>query len=133
MNEPLVIEIPGTVDSRLAGNGVRKTHWGTRGRLNAELKDRAGWATKKALEAAPFVVDAESLRIDYTVGWGYNERSLDDDNFVTAMKGVRDIIANIIGIDDRLFITGTVTQERDPAKRGYIVVRIASVVEEQAA
>lgn len=135
---PLVIEIPGTFDRRLSGNGVRKTHWGTRKTLNDELKLRVGWYAKEAVgnvndPVACFQRNPWPLRIDYVIGWEKGARRMDDDNVLTAAKGMRDAVASILGIDDKNFVTGTVTQERDPAQGGYMRIRIASAEEAQAA
>ena len=138
MRPPLVIEIPGTFDRRLSGNGVRNTHWGTRKKLNDELKSRVGWYAKEAVgnvndPVACFQRNPWPLRIDYVIGWEKFAKIMDDDNVLTAAKGMRDAVASVLGIDDKYFITGSVTQERDPAQRGYMRIVIASVAEEQAA
>jgi hypothetical protein len=135
MNEPLIVNIPGTVTLMHSPNG--RAHWRTKHKLTAELRYTARMATIEAVGGDPNVCypfPSYPIRLDYTVGWESRRRHFwDDDNFIGAAKLIRDAIASVLGIDDRHFITGSVTQEYDPAKRGYILVRIASVAEEAAA
>lgn len=135
MKESLIVNIPGTVTLMHSPNG--RAHWRTKSKLTAELKHTARMATIEAVGGDPNVCypfPSYPIRLDYTVGWESKRRRFwDDDNFTSAAKPIRDAIASVLGIDDKHFVTGSVTQEYDPTKHGYIVVRIASVAEERAA
>ena len=62
--------------------------------------------------------------MNYTVAWGYRQKSWDDDNLIAGLKALRDGIAAEAGIDDKHMVTGSVTQIRDKQKQGYVEVTI---------
>ena len=45
--------------------------------------------------------------------------------------GKKDMIASWLGMDDKHFVTGRVTQDRDPAGEGYIEVTITAAADER--
>src|SRR5690606_23702237 len=64
------------------------------------------------------------LTIHIMVGWEPRRQMMDDDNIKASMKSYLDGIADVLGIDDRNFIIGTVGQQRDPDKKGFIKIAI---------
>lgn len=128
---PLVIEIPGTYHTSLSGNQVRRGHWGTRSTAANDLKHAANYAALQAVGDPNdpylcFQQDPWPLVISYVIGWEHGRRRVDEDNCIAAMKHVRDRVASVLGIDDKEFVTGSLTQERDPNKVGFIRVTVVS-------
>lgn len=120
MSDSVTITIPGTIDRRLTPNA--RPHWATKRNLAAELKERAYYVARKAniemWEPEP------PLTLHILVAWEKGRKLMDDDNLVAGFKAARDGIAVALGIDDKHLRVGTVTQIRDPEKRGFIKVAI---------
>lgn len=63
------------------------------------------------------------LTLSYVVAWERHRNRWDDDNLKGGgLKPVQDGVAWALGIDDRHFVTGTVTQARDPEGVGVTIV-----------
>ncbi len=128
MNHSLIVTIPLTVTLDLSPNG--RVHWRTKHQATQAARAFTVYALVDAIKAqAPttcFDVASWPLTLNYTIGLGKGRRTLDDDNAIACMKPVRDAIADTVGIDDKHFRTGTVTQIRDPEQRGFVRVEIVA-------
>lgn len=123
MSEPLVITIAGTPPKSLSPNGRPNRY-----RKNADaqsLKQSAFHATQDAIGAPrnPIPELALPLTIHVVIAWE-SRRECDPDNAWASMKSAIDGIALALAIDDRHIIPGTIRQERDPEKRGFIRVAV---------
>ena len=67
------------------------------------------------------------LRIDATIYWAKGRKSVDDDNGWTMLKPVRDGIADALGRNDKDFTLGELTQLRDKAGWGYVVLTLTEI------
>lgn len=115
MRDPMTITIPGTFDRRLTTNRRNNTYWRTVKKVADDLKRRTGAALlleggnpndpENCFQTSPW-----PLTFDWTVYHEKGQKRYDDDNVAPAMKPARDMIASFLGMDDRNFRTGTITQ-----------------------
>lgn len=91
MSPRIEFTVPVRIDSSLSLNG--RLHWAVRKRKTDAVK-RAVMLTARTTRAAtprlPAVVTLARI----------SPRRMDDDNSVSALKGVRDTVALLLGIDD---------------------------------
>lgn len=103
------IEIPLRTVSALN----KREHWGARARRVKIERNSVGWMLPKARPATP--VRVLMVRIA--------PRKLDDDNLAGALKGVRDAVAQWLGLDDAdPLVTWKCGQEK--GKAGQHAVRL---------
>ena len=121
MSDSITITIPGTVDRRLSPNG--RAHWRTVHQLRTELKERAQLSTMAAGIGWDTPI-REPLTLHVLVAWEPRRKTMDDDNLWGSFKAARDGIATTLGINDSRMRCGSITQIRDPEKRGFIKVAI---------
>lgn len=129
MTRSLTVRVYTAVSPILSPNRSTRTPqnaiWGQQSRIK-----------RKTVDAFRAVIDTEDpvscfqsaswpLTIDYVVARGKGRRPMDDSNIKACMKYVEDGIASSLGMNDRDFILGTVTQVRseNPAKP-YIDITI---------
>lgn len=132
---PLTITIPRSIHKRDTPNGRYKRNHMAHNRV-------VGNARRAGRDAAMEVVNPNDpyqcfqtsrwpLTIHIMVGWEPRRQMMDDDNVKASMKSYLDGIADVLGIDDRNFIIGTVGQQRDPDKRGFIKIAIEATEEDE--
>jgi hypothetical protein len=116
----LTITVPVQIDRRLTPNG--RAHWWVKNDLVQALRTMTCYAVRNAniemWEPTPPLV------LDYEIGHGKGRKRLDDTNAIASMKPIEDQIASCLGIDDRHFRFGSMTQTRDPSGMGYVRVTI---------
>lgn len=129
----LQITIPGKLDPRLSPNASRKMHWGTKTKAREEAKGTASLYTRQAMHGIDTTgVDRATYHIE--LGKAHGEKQKDADNLTASCKATLDAIAETLGVDDRGWTLGTVTQVRDPEKLGYVRITLVwDQNEEQAA
>lgn len=124
----VTVTIPIRLDRALSPNS--RGHWSKRHRANQEARQATDYAMRAALDLndpeACFQTARWPLTLHYLVAYGKGQRRLDDDNAIASMKPIRDQIAACLGIDDRHFTTGSMTQTRDPDGLGFVKVAIES-------
>lgn len=128
----LVINIPGKLDDLLLPNRSQRNHQAKSG-ARTRAKNEAFLVTKGAMFGHDLNgIDRATYHIE--LGKAFGEQQKDADNLVAAMKGPLDGIAKALGVDDRGWTLGTVTQVRDPEKTGYVRITLVwDQSEEQAA
>jgi hypothetical protein len=123
---PLTITVPIQIERGLTPNG--RVHWRTKSRLIREARDTARLATLEVVNPNDpyecFQTSQWPLTLHYVIGLGKRRRPLDQTNAIAAMKSIEDGIADILAIDDKHFVVGSMTQTRDPEGRGYVKVAI---------
>lgn len=127
----LTVHIPATIDKALSPNRSRFTHWGT----VANAEKALSWATTVGLIEArrnspdDVPILKPPIRWDLTIYWGKGRKRMDEDNIVASLKrGMIDTVAAQIGIDDKHFTIGTITQDRDPDKQGCMVLTLTGAI-----
>jgi hypothetical protein len=135
---PLTITVPIQIDRGLTPNG--RVHWRTKSRLVREARETARLATLEVVSPnAPYECFQTSqwpLTLHYVIGLGKRRRPMDETNAIAAMKAIEDGIADILAVNDKHFVVGSMTQVRDPEGKGYVKVAIepaAANEERQAA
>lgn len=123
MNATLIITVPGKLPRALSPNG--REHWTTKKRVRDQVqRDTALAFAAVAVDQAQTVrllMAAETIVVNWTIGRSRRQRTaLDDDNVIASTKYYRDTIARAIGVDDRVFRTGTVVQIEDPEGIGFV-------------
>jgi len=134
MGKPLVVTIPATPTRTLSPNG--RAHWRRKHADAKDLKSAARWATVNALfanQGGRGNWTGTSITLNWLVAWEKGRRRMDSDNLIAALKAAQDGIADALGIDDKAFTVGTVTQERDIDGMGYIKCAIEQEDERQTA
>ncbi len=119
----LTITIPGQLDKRLSPNASRTMHWGGKTRARDEAKHDAALYTRQAA----FGVDITGIeRATYHIelGKAKGEKQKDADNLTASCKAHLDAIAETLGVDDRGWTLGAVTQVRDPDGIGYVAITL---------
>lgn len=97
--------------------------WKGRMRDTREARNAAYYATVGvfwAPTALTMRLGDGRLRVDWTIAWGKGRRRMDDDNAAACTKPYRDGIADALGVDDKRFATGSLTQMRDGSGAGYV-------------
>lgn len=123
--------IPATPPSKLSLNS-RVNHW-ERTRLKRDLQfaTRKGWESRDVgivdPGASQGLTGASRLWIDIAVFWEKGHRIVDEDNLIASCKGMIDMVAKLLDVNDKTFRIGEVTQGRDQAKDGYTIVTIREV------
>ena len=120
---PIVVTIPGTPAKALSPNGRANRY--VKNRAAQQLKADAFRATQDAIGAPRNPVPALTLplTIHVVIAWE-SRRECDPDNAWASLKYAIDGMSLALCIDDRHVIPGTIQQERDPDKRGYIKIAI---------
>lgn len=124
----LTVRIPAQIHSQITPNASRRYPAAAKSRLRQELKD----TTIRACQGEGWHLGHDltpPLALDYTVARGKGRQPLDAGNCIASMKYVEDGIAHVLGIDDRHFRVGGMTQIRDPEGIGWIDVTIREVEE----
>ena len=125
MIDSVTITIPMTIPAGLSPNA--RMHWGPRSRLTRQAREAAYYATRQAyVEDDGPIPSAGPLTLHVAVAWEGRRRTQDDDNVWAGLKPFRDGIADALGIDDKNMRCGSISQTRDPEKRGFIKVAIES-------
>lgn len=117
----LTITIPGKIDPALSPNA--RVHWRILARVKSEAKEMAALYTRQAADG----IDTTGVdRATYHIERGIMKRgkALDADNLTASVKGHLDGIALALGVDDRHWHPGTVSQVRDPDGIGYLSIRL---------
>lgn len=131
----LVVTIPLQIDRNVTPNG--RAHWSVKRRLTEDMQTATRYAMREVVDMedpeACFQTAPWPLTLHYLIAHGKGRKRLDDDNAIAAMKPIRDQIARCLGMDDRNFVSGSMTQVRDPEKRGFVRVAIEPAAKEQAA
>lgn len=130
--ETVLIEIPGTLDTRLSPNRNTppRTLKRLRGKLKAHVTQTArAWRNNEGLFGDEPIIDGPAY-LDLTVRWEPGRHRWDIDNLISACKGLADGLqaANLIA-NDRDIRWRSVGQMADPERRGCIVVMIEGIEE----
>jgi Holliday junction resolvase RusA-like endonuclease len=123
----LKVKLPGTPDIRLSPN--RRTPGRTisdlrrRARNDAEITLRAVRNDLGLFGTDPIFTGPTRIRV--TVRWEPGRKTWDPDNLTAALKANVDALQRVGIIDnDRNLIWEPIKQERDPEKRGVVVVEL---------
>ena len=111
--------LPWAKTSALSANA--RKHWGARSRL---VKAQKAIAQGLALKAGWHLVSIpQGATVRYTLIYCLPSRvrHADDDNIITANKGARDALAEVLGIDDRDFRLNRIEQG-EKSKDGGIII-----------
>ena len=133
MSDALIVTIPQTPTRNLSPNG--RAHWRRRHADAKELTSAARWATINALysQIGAGAMGDGRRTLHWLVAWEKGRKVMDQDNLIAALKAAQDGIADALGLDDRLFTVGSVTQDRDADGLGFIRCAIEKDVSEVAA
>jgi hypothetical protein len=120
MTDPLIVTIPATPPRSLSPNG--RVHWRRKHADGKELQSAARWATVNAIHTAPLGprLITGPVTLHWLVAWERGRKKMDQDNLIAALKAAQDGIAGALGIDDKVMVVGSVTQERDTDGFGFI-------------
>lgn len=114
------VVIPRMPPKELTPNGVRRTHWASRGRLVAEVRAEAKY---EAREQAPSLQDKLTGEVHFTavIGLTKGSKQLDPTNAEGWLKNMIDGLADHFsnGNDRRWFCDG-VTFARDKTGLGWV-------------
>ncbi len=128
-NQALVVTIPATPAPALSPNA--RAHWRTKHREATELNSVARWSTVNTLaQRGMRGTWTGPITLHWIVAWGKGRKIMDQDNLIASLKHAQDGIAGAIGIDDKAFIVGSVSQDRDPDGIGFIRVALEQEVAE---
>ena len=116
----LTITIPGKIDRRLSPNA--RVHWRTLAAAKGNAKDTAYMIAR--FDSANVQGDISAATYHIELGKAKGEKQKDADNLVASCKAHLDGIAAALGVDDRGWTLGTVTQVRDPDGTGYLSIRL---------
>ena len=117
----LTITIPGKIDHSLSPNA--RVHWRTLAAAKGNAKDLAfAYARRDAFTVGQDDISSATYHIE--LGKAKGEKQKDADNLVASCKAHLDGIAAALGVDDRGWTLGTVTQVRDPDGIGYLSIRL---------
>ncbi|MGD9892834.1 MAG: hypothetical protein AB7R89_13760 [Dehalococcoidia bacterium] len=112
------ITMPIVLTRELSPNGSQGTHWTYKSRPRARVKEEARRATVSHINGnapgvAALMATRDPLIMDIEVEWPKGAKRWDEDNIVTACKGIRDGIATALwdGEDAHVRV-GTVSQVR---------------------
>lgn len=84
-------------EMRLPNSSNAREHWSVRAKRVKVQRQRACWmALGLKLQHAKLPLSVRLTRV-----WAPPQRALDDDGVVSSLKGVRDGVADAIGVDDR--------------------------------
>lgn len=117
----LVVTIPGKIDPALSPNA--RVHWSTLFRAKFEAEQYAVLYTTQAAHG----IDTDGVEhATYHIERGIPKggRELDADNLTACCKAYLDGVAQALGVDDRHWQIGTVTQVRDPDGIGYLAITL---------
>lgn len=123
--QTLTITIPVQLDAALSPNA--RGGWWRRHRAVQDARTAAYYAARNA--NAEMWKPAPPLVLHWLIAHGKRRRRWDDTNAIAATKPLEDGIADAIGINDRHFRFGSITQDRDSEGQGFIRV----VIEESPA
>jgi crossover junction endodeoxyribonuclease RusA len=118
--DSVTVTIPMTIPPGLSPNA--RTHWAQRSRLVREARTAAYYAARK--ERVELGQPAGPLVLHVLIAWEARRRVQDDDNAWAGLKAFRDGLADALGVDDRHMTCGSITQTKDPDKRGYIKIAL---------
>lgn len=121
MSEPLTITIPTDLPAALSPNA--RVSWQKRHRAAKAVRETARICARVEVAAQDYE-PPDRIRIDATIYWGRYRKPMDDDNAWIMLKNARDGAADAIGRNDKDFTLGTLTQNRDPDGRGYVVITL---------
>ena len=119
----LIVTIPGKIERRLSPNASRHMHWATKKKARDDAQEAAAlYARQSAYEHDVTGISAATYHIE--LGKAKGEKQKDADNLVASCKAYLDGIAAALGVDDRGWTLGTVTQVRDSEGTGYLSIRL---------
>lgn len=119
MNRSLTITILGKLDPNLSPNA--RVHWRTLADAKADAKAIASLVTRQELGYwSKDLNGVERAVYDIERGIPKGGKQMDADNLTASCKATLDGIAATLGVDDRGWSLGTVTQVRDPDEIGYV-------------
>lgn len=113
------ITIPGDLPPELSPNARPNRY--AKARIVKQTRETAMLATLGSLDVHE-VRDtiAPPVTIHWTIGLRKGAKARDTDNVIANAKSLQDGICDALGLNDKHLVLGTVTQERDPAKVGYV-------------
>ena len=129
--QTLTVTIPMQLDAALSPNA--RGGWWKRHRAVQEARNVTHYTMRAEIDLndpeACFQRARWPLTLHWLIGHGKRRRTWDDDNAIAATKPFRDQIADCLGMDDRWFRTGSLTQVRDPEGQGFVRVVIEEAQE----
>jgi hypothetical protein len=110
------IDLPFVPPTCLGPN--HKGHWSEKWAATGEVR---GWTKLMARQQYGDFTGQEEVVVSAEIGWAGNRKPVDENSaWGSVMKAVQDGLQDWLGINDRQFRTGTLTQVRDPEKKGYV-------------
>lgn len=117
----LTVVIPGKIDRRLSPNA--RVHWRTLAKVKKETKEIASLYARQAVQGIdPTGVEHATYHIE--LGKAKGEKQKDADNLTASVKAQLDGIAEGLGVDDRGWKLGAVTQVRDSEGIGFLRITL---------
>jgi hypothetical protein len=124
MADPIVITVPMSINPRITPNASRMVKPVWKSSIHKQMKAKAAKATIEAMQAVHQAIIPPVLPTPITVHilWAREKhrKAMDNDNLIASCKWFLDAIAETIGVNDKHFIIGSVTQERDTVGKGYM-------------
>ncbi|MDQ3653674.1 MAG: hypothetical protein M3457_01165 [Chloroflexota bacterium] len=120
----VTLALPAAPPRELSPNA--RVHWRTRATAAKATRDAATLVTRSLLARStrPAFLDDPVLVVDIEIMWGSGRKRHDTDNATGMMKSGLDGIADGLGVNDRAFRLGTLTQGFATDRAGYVVVVI---------
>ena len=107
--------------SELSANG--RLHWRAKHRKTKAQKNMAAWLAIEAGLQRVKIEDGAQIFVTYTACPPSRVSRFDDDNLGTALKGARDAIAEVLGVDDSRFQVQPI-ERGERSKDGGVIVEI---------
>lgn len=121
----LVLPLP----SPLLTPNVRM-HWRERARHVKAQRQYALWAVPWDTAVEELFDGAQRIRLDVEIRPRPRMKRHDDDNLWAALKATRDGIADALGVDDKQFVSGSLTWSTE--RSGLLVVTLTAARAEAA-
>jgi hypothetical protein len=123
MPDPIIITIPMSINPRITPNASRMVKPAWKSGIHARMKKKAKAAAEEVF-TQPFTDDDLPLTIHILWAREKHRKQMDNDNLIASCKWYLDAIAETIGVNDKHFIIGTVTQDRDTVGKGYVRIAV---------
>lgn len=124
----LTVTVPMTPHRYLNPNSGK--HARTKRPYYTALRDAAALAAADLLRGRTMVFDGP-VRVVLDIYWPAGYQTLDFDNACASCKGLVDGVFHHLDADDRQMIGMDITQQRDPAKHGFVTVTVTAASEEK--
>ena len=108
--DDLTVTIPGCPDPALSPNA--RVHWSRRMQATRDARIAACVVVRSTMVDDWRPWPARSYVVDAVIAWGAGRKRMDPTNLSATLKGTLDGVADGMGVNDKHFAWGTVTQQR---------------------